>query len=339
MILCSLLQRTWSNFASRLFLSITAHEGANNLAIAPLAIQESLLLLYLGSDGEGASQLKKYLDLQGTSKIEALERFEKVPLSIITSDVKLETAFKFYVDTMFPISPRFQKDVKQYLHNNVESVKFDKAPELAQRITDNMESMLKHQMKNIIRSAEINTTTRSILLQGFHFHGNFKKPFRQMIRQRKFFTQPNISISVDTYIKYDKLPYAHLAHMNCYGIDIPYRNSKLSMLILLPNKGTTVRALETHLANTDLKSIVKHFNKSDVHIEVPHFSVDSERELTASLKRMGIKAIFDSPEFDSLTRTPFFSVTKIKHKGQFEFTCGVPVCMKTTFRTIAGTGI
>lgn len=339
MILYSLLQRTWSNFASRLFLSITAHEGSNNVAIAPLAIQESLILLYVGSDGEGARQLKKYLDLQGASKIEALQRFKKVRLSIITSDVQLETAFKFFVDTMFPIRPTFENDVKHYLHTNIESIKFDKGPELAQRITHDMESMLKHQMKNIIRSAEINTTTRSILLQGFHFHGNFEKPFQQMIRQRKFFTQPDISISVDTYIKHDELPYAHLVHMNCHGIEIPYRNSKLSMLILLPNKGTTIRALETHLANTDLRSIDRYFNESNVHVEVPQFSVDSERELTASLKRMGIKAIFDSPEFDSLTHTPFFSVTKIKHKGQFEFTCGEPKCMKTTLRTISGNGI
>lgn len=338
MILCSLWQRTCSKFATHLFLSITAHEGNNNVAIAPLAIQESLVLLYVGSDGEGARELRKYLDLQGENKMEALEKFKKVPLSIISSDVQLETAFKFYVDIMFPIKPTFVNEAKQYLHTNIESIKFDKGHELAQRITDYMESMLHHQMKNIIRGAEINTTTRSILLQGFHFHGNFEKPFQQVIRPRKFFTQPNISISVTTYIKYDELPYAHLAHMNCHGIEIPYRNSELSMLILLPNKGTAIRALETHLANTDIRSMAKHFKESNVHIEVPQFSVDSERELIASLKRMGIKAIFDKPEFHSLTHTPFFSVTKIKHKGQFEFTCGEPQCMKTTLRTLPGSG-
>lgn len=329
MILCSQLQWAYGDFVTRLFLSVTASESTNNVAIAPLAIQESLALVYLGSDGEGAIELKKHLELQGDTKTSALEEFTELPTRISTPDVTLQTAFKFYVDSMFPIRPAYHKEAMDHLHSFAESVKFNKDSELASRISLYFESTLQHRkLQNIIKSNEINSTTRSIVVQGFHFEGNFTKPFKQMMKRRKFFIQPNSSIAVVTYITADDLPYANLPQLNCQGIEIPYRNSNLSMLILLPNRRSTIKALETQLANTDILSLAKHFDNLYMHVEIPQFSVVFEQELTASLKRLGIKSIFEKPEFNSLTDTPFFSLSMIKHKGVIDFTCGEIECEK-----------
>lgn len=331
MILCSQLRGTYGDFVTRLFLSITANEGTNNVAIAPLAIQESLALLYLGSDAEGAIELKKHLELQGDTKTAAVEGFSELPTRIDTADVSLQSSFKFYVDSMFPIRATFHKDAMDHLHSFAESVKFNKDPELATRISMYFESTLhRRKLQSIIKSSEINSTTRSIVVQGFYFEGNFSKPFKQMMKRRKFFTQPGSSQAVVTYITVDDLPYANLAQLNCQGIELPYRNSNLSMLILLPNKGTTIKALETQLANTDILSLAKHFDNLYMQVEIPKFSIVYEQELTASLKRLGIKSIFENPEFHSLTDTPFFSISMIKHKGSIEFTCGEVECEKVS---------
>lgn len=334
MILCSQLQWTYGDFATRLFLSVTANDTKSNFAIAPLAIQESLVLLYLGSDGEGSRELKMTLDLKGQSKNEAAEKFKNIHLSICSTEVSLQSAFKFFVDKMFPLKPKFKSDAKHYLHSNIDSVNLKETP-----LSDfNMESMMNHRFEEIINEDDINPNTRSLLVQAFYFEGNLKKPFKQLMRKRKFFTEPNTSILVVTYIKVDWVPYADLPQMRCYGIEIPYQDSSLSLVILLPYKTTNLRALETQLANTDIETVVDYFEETDVHVEIPHFAIDSVKSLIASLKRMGIKKIFDQPEFDSLTDTPFFKVSKIKHVGRMVFDCGADECMETTIASVTGDG-
>lgn len=334
MILCSQLQRTYGDFGTRLFLSVTANETKKNLAIAPLAIQESLVLLYLGSDGEGSRELKKTLNLKGDSKNEAVEKYKNIHLSVSTTEVTMQTAFKFFVDKMFPLRPKFKSDAKHYLHSNVGSVNLKEA----HYSIFNMESTMNHRFMEVVNNTDINANTRSILVQAFYFEGNLKKPFKQLMRKRMFFTQPSSSILVVTYIKVDRLPYADLKQLKCYGIEIPYQGSILSLIILLPYKGTNLRALETQLANTDIESVTEHFEETDVHVEIPHFSINSVKPLIPSLKRMGIKKIFDHPEFDSLTDTPFFRVSRIKHMGRLVFDCGADECLETTISSVTGDG-
>lgn len=333
-ILCSQLQGTYGDFATRLFLSVTTNETKKNLAIAPLVIQESLVLLYLGSDGEGSRELKKSLNLNGASKNEAEENYKNIHLCVGTTAVTLQTAFKFFVDKMFPLRPKFRSDAKHYLFSNVDSINLKEADYSA----FNMESRMNHQFEEVINKTDINANTRSILVQAFYFEGNLKKPFKQLMRKRMFFIKPGTSILVVTYIQVDRVPYADLTHLKCHGIEIPYQESILSLIILLPYKGSNLRALETQLANTDVESITDNFEETDLHIEIPHFSINTVKPLIGSLKRMGIKKIFDHPEFDSLTDTPFFKVSRIKHMGQLEFDCGADECMETTIASVTGDG-
>lgn len=322
-----MLRSTWGGFTNRMFLSVTASEGFKNVIIAPRVIQQSLAMLYLGSEGESNRELKKTLELKGTSISEAMEEFKNVPLIINTPEVMLQTAYKFYVDSMFPIRSGYLRDIMTYLQTKPESVKFSNGSELNKQISLYIGSLVqRRQVEKVITVEDISSKTRSVLLQGFFFEGNFSRPFQKMAKRRKFFTHSTNFIPAYTFRKIDSLPYADLPQLSCQGIMIPYKNSNLRMLVMLPKKSSNLKNLETQLANTEIRTISKFFRNTMVQIEIPEFQIDYNLDLIPALRRMGIKAMFDYPEFNTLTDTPFFSVTKIKHSGTFRFTCGEVVC-------------
>lgn len=334
MILGYLLPGTGGHFANRLFLSITASEGTKNVIIAPLAIQEALALVFLACEGESNRELKKNIELKGYSKSEAMEEFKTAPLRITTTDVSLQTAYKFYVDNMFPLRGGFLRDAMTYLNSKPESVKFSMGPELSQQIGLYLGSLVQRRgVPKVIPVNDINTTTRSVLIQGFFFEGNFSRPFKQLIKRRLFYVQPHLAVPAVTFRKHDFVPYAELSQLNSQGVMIPYKNSNLSMMVLLPRKTSSLKRLETQLANTDIHTISKYFHNTLVQMEIPQFEFDYELDLIPALRRMGINAIFDYPEFNTLTDTPFFSLTKIKHSGGVSFQCGEDVCQKMNSNT------
>lgn len=329
-----MLPGTWGYFSNRLFLSITSSEGSKNVIIAPLAIQEAMALIFLACEGESNRELKKNLELKGYSKSEAMEEFKMAPLHITTPDVWLQTAYKFYVDNMFPLRGGFLRDAMTYLNSKPENVKFSMGPELSEQIGLYLGSLVQRRVApKVIPIYDINATTRSLLIQGFYFEGNFSRPFKQLIKRRMFFVQPQLAVPAVTFRKHDFVPYAELPHLGCQGVMIPYKDSNLSMMILLPKKSSNLKRLETHLANTDIHTISKYFHNTLVQMEIPQFEIDCDLDLIPALRRMGINAIFDYPEFNTLTDTPFFSLTKIKHSGGVSFQCGQEKCLKMRSNT------
>lgn len=98
---------------------------------------------------------------------------------------------------------------------------------------------------------------------------------------------------------------------------MPYKDSDLSMLIILPNERDGLADLEKALGNKDLSDITKNMYKTEVIVDIPKFKIEYEIELKTVLSKLGMARMFsDAAEFgDLLEENDPLKVSKVIHKA------------------------
>ncbi|XP_064552051.1 antichymotrypsin-2-like [Drosophila montana] len=317
--LCTLGLAQADLFTSQLFSSLATKDNRDNLVISPPTIRASLALLYAGAEGDAALELKERLQLRGHTKDVALSEFRQQPLRIATWDVKLFTIYKLYVDVKYTIKPSFQHLAITNLQTLAEHVNFSLVKLMAHHISVFVEINTLHKLKDTLSPAEISSATQSFLVQGFYFSGKFARPFHRFKEHKPFFFDPFHSVSVATYIKDDNLFYGDIPLLMSRAIEIPYKNSKLSLLIILPYERTfDLNMQEEILKSMDIRFLDTHFQSVNVRVQIPRFKIEYETYLKDALGGIGISRIFNNSDLSDLSSTPDLRVTNIKHRGVFE---------------------
>ncbi|EDW60914.2 antichymotrypsin-2 [Drosophila virilis] len=327
--LCTLGLALADLFTSQVFSSLATKDNRDNLVISPPTIRASLALLYAGAEGQTALELKERLRLRGHPKDVALSEFKQQPLRIHTWDVKLFTIYKLYVDAKYAIKSSFQNLAITYLQALAEHVNFSLTKLIAHHISVFVEVNTLHKLKDTLSPAEISSMTKSFLVQGFYFSGKFAKPFHRFKEYKPFFFDPFHSVSVATYIKDDNLFYGEVPLLMSRAIEIPYKNSKLSLLIILPYERTfDLKMQEEFLKHIDIRFLDSHFQSVDVRVQIPRFKIEYETYLKDALGDIGISRIFNNGELSDLSSTPNLRVTNIKHRGLFELNDDCENCIE-----------
>ncbi|KAH8394920.1 hypothetical protein KR222_010587 [Zaprionus bogoriensis] len=331
----NLLRRANANlFASRLFASIAALENRDNFVICPSIIEASLALVYLGVSGQAATELKMHLQLRGNSKDDDIKEYKSQILRISNSNIEFLTTFKMFVDQMYPVNSVFQQKAISYFHTYVENIKFSDGGSIAKKISSYIEANTQFKFKDIINNVDIDVSTKSVLLQGFFFKGKFEQPFMQTRTRRKFHYRANSSVSLVTYVNNEEFPYGYVPRMDSYGLEVPFKDSNISLLFLLPVKRTAnLKGMENQLRNLDIRSMTKNFETVFAYVQIPRFSIEYETELTEAVQNIDIRAIFEYPRFDFLTNTPNLRLSTTFHKGLVVIDCGTEDCQ--TFKEFA----
>jgi len=100
-------------------------------------------------------------------------------------------------------------------------------------------------------------------------------------------------------------------------LELPYKFSEVSMIVILPKKETGLQSLENNLTSEALESALNKLQTSTrVHVTLPKFKVESSFSLADRLKSMGIKAAFDgnAADFSGISSAARLTISKVEHK-------------------------
>lgn len=76
--------------------------------------------------------------------------------------------------------------------------------------------------------------------------------------------------------------------MDATVLQMPYKNSDLSMIVILPNSRTGLGGLRSKLKTFSLKELREEMFSTTVMVEMPKFKTEYEIELSDVLKRVNI---------------------------------------------------
>lgn len=84
------------------------------------------------------------------------------------------------------------------------------------------------------------------------------------------------------------LLYGEFPELDACGIQLPYKEANMAMLILLPNERTGILTLNDNINNLDLPHLKDRMYDTKVAVKLPRFHAEEQYSLIASLTEVSL---------------------------------------------------
>uniref|UniRef100_A0A1L8ED54 Putative serine proteinase inhibitor n=1 Tax=Haematobia irritans TaxID=7368 RepID=A0A1L8ED54_HAEIR len=304
-----------------LFDKLKASTNKENVLISPLSIQTAMALAFSGAKGPTADEIATAMKFISKCPQEVAETFHHVLEKYQDSNL-VKMANKVYVQEGNAIKPEYAALTKEKYHAEAESVDFVQSQLAAQNINSWVESKTAGKITDLISADALGPDTRVVLLNALHFKGEWQEKFdEENTAEDDFWLNEEESVKAKFMRLQSKFRYGFLPDLECEALELPYKDSDLSMFIILPFKRDGLNALAEKLKTTnllDLDSQLRTMN--DMVVRFPKFKIEYSIELSDVLKEIGIINAFDhGADLSNIFKSEVqIHISKVMHKTSIE---------------------
>lgn len=309
-------------FAVDLFKAIGK---SDNLVFSPYSIRSCLGLAFMGAGGETEAELAKALRLGTTNKDEVADSFAK-ELEKLKKDDLMKTANTIYYNTNYGVSGDFSRwtmksfDSKLMRLDDPKKSTSDVEGEINRWVSEKTNGKI----QNLLSPGTIDESTAALLINAIYFKGEWESPFpNSNTRKMNFYSPSKDPKEVEFMYDDEYFNFGVLDDLDSTAVEMKYKNSDYSMVIVLPNQQDGLAKLVEKVQNNyNLMSVSDRLSSRKIDIYIPKFEVETELDLGAPLSEMGLKAMFsDRADFHHAFASPVdgsappVKITKAVHKA------------------------
>ncbi|EDV35895.1 uncharacterized protein Dana_GF12243 [Drosophila ananassae] len=283
-------------FSSKLYAKIAPAQAGSNFVYSPVSVHSILALIYGTSFGKTRRELKsagEFVDDQ----IDVAMIFEKlIKFRSDLGNVELKMATKLYHNQLkggaYPGFPEFSQF---YFNTADEAVDMTRAKDTSEKINFWVSDSTDGKIRNLAAPSDITEQTEALLVNAIYFKGRWENEFATMDTQPSNFKHSDGRISsVAMMYNDDVYSLADIPELGASALGLNYRDSNISMLILLPKQVNGLRALEAQLADPqfDLNRIAARLQRQNVLVRLPKFRIEFDQDMTQPLKQMDVQEMF-----------------------------------------------
>ncbi|XP_016967508.3 serine protease inhibitor 42Dd-like [Drosophila biarmipes] len=302
-------------FTDDLYQVLAKSNANKNLISSPFSVDIALGMTYMGAGGKTAQEMRDVLKLPADKKEVArkykqlltnLEGREKVAI--------LDLANRIYVNDRFTINPEFNKVVRDSFKAEAEAISVSDPKKAA----DIINTWVSDQTRSRIKTVVFEHDTRDmimVLLNAIYFKGQWKIAFNSTYTQQADFrTADSKIVPVQMMSLSADFKAGYISQLDAKVIELPYRNSTLSMVIYLPEKVDGLPELERKIAGFS-----PELKQQEVILELPKFKIEFSSELQKTIEQMGMREAFSQKaDFGGLVQSSTPSISKVIHKAFIE---------------------
>ncbi|XP_011293416.1 serine protease inhibitor 42Dd isoform X3 [Musca domestica] len=299
---------------------LNAATNKENVLISPLSIQTCMALAFTGAQGDTANEIAKVMKFVSNSPEEVADSFHHVLTNYEDSKL-VKMANKVYVQEGHAIKPEYAAVTKQKFHAAAESINFAENVAAANKINKWVEEKTAGKISDLIPADALDADTRLILLNALHFKGEWQEKFDpEDTKEDDFWLNETESTKVQFMRKQSEFRFGYLPDYECEALEIPYKDSDLSMFVLLPMKRDGLKAMADKLKGVNLLDLDKQLRTmNDMIVKFPKFKIEYSIELSKVMQEMGIKSAFGAANFNNMLESPQeLYVSEIFHKTFIE---------------------
>jgi len=277
-------------------------EGDSNLIFSPYSISTALAMTYAGARGETEKQMAKALHF-GLPQDKLHPAFNSLDYEFASrgkdedgqpyGDFKLLMANSLWGQKDYKFLPQFLDLVAENYGAGMRLVDYknNKNREDARKaINDWVEKQTQEKIKNAVPEGILNDLTRLVLVNAIYFKDQWEHPFSQSDTKPGPFTLlDGRKITVQMMSLSEHLNYAR--GKGYQAVNLPYAWNNLSMIILLPDKGT-FRSFERALTAKKVLMITEQFKQPEVDLTMPKFKFDASLSMKDTLSALGMPGAF-----------------------------------------------
>lgn len=202
-----------------------------------------------------------------------------------TDRTMIEAINKIFISHKYMLKQSYQQNVAQVFHSTAENLNFTDASTAERKInawvTEETQGVLK-EMK-----LSIDNETQMLLVNAAHFHGHLLHKFQFGEKSKKIF---HLDIDDPANAEYlmleDDFRYLDYYAKEVEVLELPYHNTNITMVILLPYEADGLPAVEEILTSNRLNRMLKKLEKQPVKVEIPKFKINTEINLKIVFERV-----------------------------------------------------
>ncbi|MBM4285892.1 MAG: serpin family protein [Deltaproteobacteria bacterium] len=304
-------------FALNLYRQMLAKEKGN-LFFSPYSISLALAMAYAGAKGETAAQIARVLGFTIPAErvhpalAELSRRLEKVGNEAGQS---LTVANAAWLNTSLKLLPDYLKLIRSHYSEEIKQLDF--CQEEPSRIAINgwVAKKTRDRIKDLIPPGILDCDTMLVLTNAIYFLGHWAEKFDdKLTKPGPFWLTPGKK--VETPFMHRTAEYAYSENDAWQALELPYREKKLSMLVLLPKSRGALAEVEKTLKPEMLEQIAGSLKTRKVEVSLPRFTVRSRLTLNPYLQAAGMVLAFGpQADFSGITDWQRLAISAVLHQA------------------------
>jgi serpin B len=296
--------------------------GSGNVVFSPYSIQTALAMLDQGAAGSTAAQIDRVLGGQDASALAPangalgtrLNDAVSVPPHDPAKGPKLLTADALWVQSGLPLEQPFQSALQQDFGAAPQAASFSTAPDTARQAINRWAATHTEQLiKNLMPPGSITAFTKLVLANAIYLKARWENPFvRSSTTTAPFFTAGSEHVSVPFMTEPGfEAPYGQGPGYR--AIDLPYAESSLSLLAVMPAPGA-LPSFQRTLTPSSLAQIAGSLRTRNVDLEMPRLNLRLHTSLNGTLEALGMPDAFSaSANFSGITHKASLQIQDVEH--------------------------
>lgn len=267
-------------------------EAGENAILSPVAIQTSLIFAFMGAAENTADELREGLNLGAGDRRQIARCFNDFWTNYCQygDNLMLKSVNRLFVNETLSLQSEFIEIAKESFHSVPEALRFADPLGAVARINQLVQQDTENKIRDLLQPDAVNGDTSAVLINALYFKGKFQKPFTPESTMRDdFYVQKNRPIEVDMMYQEDKFNYVDLPQLQARAVQLPYQDSDLSLMIILPTKIDGLLEMERQLISVDLRDIEDKMTLKDVEIAMPRFTLQFDLDLKQTLRQVSCK--------------------------------------------------
>lgn len=297
--------------------------GDGNVVFSPYSIQTALAMLDQGAAGSTATQIAHVLGGQGSEELgsangvlaQRLREAVTAPKGAPPADMaKLLVADALWVQSGLPLESPFQSTLTQDFGAPPEATNFATDPESAREAINAWAAAHTEQLiKNLMPPGSIDAFTKLVLANAIYLKARWENPFvKSSTADGSFFTTAGRHVTVP-FMTEPSFAAEYGSGAGFQAIDLPYADSSLSMLAVMPFQGTLGR-FEHRIGPSALSRIAGSLAMHQVDLRMPRLTLRLHTSLNQTLESLGMTEAFGpQADFSGITHQVALQIEDVEH--------------------------
>ena len=155
-----------------------------------------------------------------------------------------------------------------------------------------VEDVTNQKIKDLLADDDVDSLTRMVLINAVYFKANWQFAFNAEETFESSFNSPEGSISTQYMSREADVRMLVDQERQLQILELPYEDPNRSMLIVLPNAGTSTHNLVERLDGLDLASIRTNGKLAMTSIFIPKFKLKFKTYLKQQMEQLGVSDLF-----------------------------------------------
>lgn len=320
------ISHSTGKFAISLYNEMTKKCHDKNVCFSPLSLAAVIALTHIGAKKKSSEEIKHVLNCLPVSDDDFHSSFSKLLSSLQEkndNNNSIDINNCLFAGENHKFLSSFITDVKKYFDADVKNMDFANKPEdCRSEINDIVKKKTNNLIEDFLKSGSISPMTVAILINTIYFKGTWSEQFdKSHTSKEDFFISESDKIEVDMMHISKKFKMNYSEEMKCQVLELPYAGKKLSMFIVLPLEGFSLKEMESSLSHDSLIQLIDNLEmEMKIDVSLPKFKIQYDSEMKTIFQNLGLNEAFQPgiADFSGMDGTKQIYLSEILHKACIE---------------------